>query len=213
MNEIESWLDDPNEIETGIRLFDKYSSNAFLKSIFKSKSASFVRPMLIKELEKIKHLGRAPKPKAAGKLPITNLSKFIPEELKPLLSERSELLQRRSYLRAQLIEYEDEGTFGHGYEVKVKWKSISVEQAKEYVLEVQSLSHRIAKIYDDLKHFQVHGTLPDPPIPKAPKILNDAQKLRRMLNLRTYVKRDPTSPKFDEWTKELEELERWYNEK
>jgi len=208
MNAIEQWIDNPTNYEQGCTLYSKYGRNSYLKQFFIDNPGSDSKELLIEELTKLAGTLPAEKVKGHFEPPLTHKQKDLPDQVKALIKEKSPVYAEYIRLKSLLIEYNSTGEFGHGNEIKVKWKVFKNEkEAGEATFQLEKCAKKLRAIWDKLDYYDLHNKLPEEIEYQKKEYTTPKEIFKRIATLRTYISRDPLSPKFSAWQQEMETLE------
>lgn len=196
MNEVQIWLDNPQDYLEGVALYEKYGHSGSMKRILrKGGESKRNRGALIYELTKISRTLPASAPQV---IPVVKPPKPVRERKPRIISKEMKTLDvppARPPVpeSARLKEYardlmkEREALF---YTLEL---SPEEERARKSH-RILDITEELDKIFRRLGHYEKHGVLPpaDEPVQEAPKKaadMNPVDLIKHQMKLRTYVSR------------------------
>ncbi len=200
---VKAWLDQDGEISAGIDLLEKAGGNPYLVKHFRA-IGNRSRKLLRDQLEKI-----------LPDLPVEKIRYrqdfgAEPPAIKKLNAKKSEIFKRMSYLHALLSNYTVSDPQGPGHQVQVVFHAfrdgsdLTPAKAASEILQLQG---KLSAIWEQLDYYALHGKLPDPEPQQVSGPETAFELMKRWISLRSYLSRSPDSPKRQEWTDEMSQVE------
>jgi len=166
--EITKYLQGSEEYTDGVKLYEKFGTDNFLKRLFAKGFGKYNRDRLRSELEKLNQVLQDP-PAPAARFTIENSSAYdtLPLEIKELNSKKDSAFKEMRDLHSRLL-------------------LMSPRDRSIATFRILDLEKQVKHMWQKLDHYAEHKKIaPEDPLPVIPSSLADL--IRRRTNLRCYV--------------------------